>query len=181
MVVQTMSEENNSDVTRIMVDIETLGLDVGSAILSIGAVEFDKHNTYDEFYEEICLESNQKKGMDMDASTLTWWLSQDVEAQQILTGGRRFGRVLSEFHMWLMQYDDPIEVWANSPAFDCQHLEHAFDKLDITLRWDYYETRDVQAIKEVFGIEKEMDGQEHHALDDAKHQVKVVQEALQDI
>jgi len=55
---------------RIMLDIETLGLEAGAAILSIGAVKFDTDGLGAEFSGEIDLESCQDAGLAIDAETL---------------------------------------------------------------------------------------------------------------
>jgi DNA polymerase III epsilon subunit-like protein len=72
---------------RVMVDIETLGLDPGAAILSIGAVRFDTDGLGATFERNIGLESCQEAGLTIDAGTLEWWLQQDADAQHVLTGG----------------------------------------------------------------------------------------------
>jgi len=66
---------------RIMVDIETLGTDPGAAIVSIGAVRFSTTNDAAgaieaEFFESVALESCDAYGLDIDGSTVEWWLGQ---------------------------------------------------------------------------------------------------------
>jgi len=153
---------------RVMVDIETLGLEPGSAILSIGAVRFGPGRLGDTYAASISLESCQDVGLGSNAETLAWWLDQDAEARDVLTGGDDIATVLTEFVEW---YADADEVWANSPSFDCDHLEVAFGRIGMDAPWAYHEERDYRTVASLPGApELEHDGVEHDALDDAKHQ-----------
>jgi hypothetical protein len=161
---------------RVMVDIETLGLDPGAAILSIGAVRFDTDGLGATFERNIDLESCQEAGLTIDASTLEWWLQQDADAQHVLTGGESLADALEAFAEFYAFAD---EIWANSPAFDCEHLAAAYDAVDKTVPWEYYEQRDVRTITNLpVAPDIEQEGTEHDALDDAKYQATVVAETL---
>jgi DNA polymerase III epsilon subunit-like protein len=161
-----------------MVDIETLGLEVGAAILSIGAVRFDRDGVGDQFYGSISLESCQEARLTIDAETLVWWLDQDQEALEQLTGGQDLHTVLSAFVAW---YGDADEVWANSPSFDCEMLERAGEHVGIEMPWAFQEERDYRTLTSLPGtgeVQVEQDGTEHHALDDAEHQARVAAATL---
>jgi len=172
-----------TDQTRVMVDIETLGIATDSAILSLGAVTFDTDRIIDEFYREIRLQSCQEYNLEIDAGTLEWWLSQDSDVSHILTGGDSLETVLQQFSMW---FPEGAEVWANAPSFDCETLEKtletAYDRVGLEEPWEYYEERDVRTLTSLeIAPDMEMDGREHHALDDAKHQAREVIETLRRI
>ncbi|WP_323192447.1 3'-5' exonuclease [Halostella sp. PRR32] len=168
-----------SDTERVMVDIETLGLEPGSAILSIGAVTFSENGLGDEFYREISLESCQEAGLQIDADTLEWWLSQDEAVTGVLTGGDSLTDVLGSFYCW---FPNGAEVWANSPSFDCKHLEAALDAAGMTEPWEFRDQRDVRTLRSLpCAAEVEMNGDEHDALDDAKYQARIVSETLRSL
>lgn len=176
-----MSEKPEGEIDRVMIDIETLGLTAGSAILSIGAVRFDESDVWDEFYQEISLESCQEAGLTIDAGTLEWWLDQDDSVAEVLTGGKRLGNVLGKL---VLYYGDADEVWANSPAFDCELIEEACRTVDTRAPWGYSEKRDVRTVRNLPGVgdvDVEMEGEQHHALDDAKWQARVVGKALREL
>lgn len=161
---------------RVMVDIETLGLEPGAAILSIGAVRFDTDGLGATFERTIDLESCQEAGLTIDAGTLEWWLQQDADAQHVLTGGDPLRDVLEAFAEFYAFAD---EIWANSPAFDCEHLAAAYDAVDKTVPWKYYEQRDVRTVLNLPAApDFEQEGTEHDALDDAVYQAKAVGETL---
>jgi hypothetical protein len=165
-----------AEIPRVMVDIETLGLHPGAAILSIGAVQFTKEGLGDTFYREISLTSCQDVGLEIDAETLDWWLNQDDAVNGIITGGGNLYHVLKAFNDW---YPEGAEVWANSPAFDCKLLEAAYDAVHLDEPWSFHDERDVRTLKSLpCAANVEMDGDEHHALDDAKHQARFVAATL---
>lgn len=160
-----------------MIDIETLGLEPGAAILSIGAVTFSESGLGDPFYEEVSLPSCQSAGLEIDAGTLDWWLNQSDQVNSVLTGGQPLEEVLAEFTAWLPATDR--EIWANSPSFDCAILEAAYQAVGREAPWTYEDKRDVRTIKSLpIAPDLEMEGNEHDALDDAKYQARVVSETL---
>lgn len=157
---------------RIMVDIETLGLEPGAAIISLGAVRFDAGKMGEVFERSISLTSCQDAGLHIGADTLEWWLDQDAAAREQLLGGDDIDDVLADFAAWY----DAEEVWANSPAFDCAILAEAFDRVGVDVPWEFYERRDYRTLSELPVVpEKDHDGV---ALDDAGHQAHVAATAL---
>jgi len=171
--------DTNDEPTRVMLDIETLGIEPGAAILSIGACTFDRDGVGKTFHRSVDLESCQDRGLTIDADTLQWWLDQDeVAAVDLLTTGVPLATALSELRDFLEThaYD---ELWANSPKFDMAHLEGAYEALDWTVPWAFYELRDVRTVTALPGaVELEQDGTEHDALDDAIHQAREVAATL---
>jgi hypothetical protein len=160
---------------RVMVDIETLGLEPGAAIVSIGAVEFGPDGLGDEFVGDIDLESCQDAGLEIDASTVQWWLDQDDTAQEQLQGGETLATVLAGFNAWY----DSDEIWANSPSFDCEHLERAYEAVGLDEPWDFRDERCFRTLR-ALGVDARVsrDGTEHDALDDARYQAAVASDIL---
>jgi hypothetical protein len=166
----------NTDIDRVMIDIETLGLDPGAAILSIAAVRFDEEGLGESFGRSVSLATCQEAGLTIDAETLEWWLEQDTAAKMILTGGVSLSEALLEFDDF---YGDADEIWANSPSFDCELLERAYAAVGETEPWAFHEERCYRTLKSL-PIAPELDhkGVEHDALDDARHQARVAAETL---
>jgi hypothetical protein len=156
--------------TRVMVDIETLGLEPGCAILSIGAVEFDDAGPCEQFYRSISLESCTDAGLTVDGGTLEWWLERDESVKGVLEGGDDLADVLEAFAAF---YGNAEEIWANAPSFDCKILEAAYDAVDVVPPWEFYEERCYRTLKNCPGaVELEREGDHHDALDDAIHQAQ---------
>lgn len=164
--------------TRVMVDLETLGTDPGAAILSIGAVVFDRDGLGEDFAASVDLESCQDYGLDIDASTLSWWLKRDAEQRAVLHDGDDLNDVLAAFTRWY-RARNADQLWANSPIFDVAILDRACARVGVTPPWAYWELRDYRTLSAV-GIAPDLDrdGTEHDALDDARHQARVAAATL---
>lgn len=162
-------------MNRCMLDLETIGLEPGCVIASIGAVKFTDELGF-TFYRSIDIESCTNAGLEIDADTLKWWLSQPDETRKQLRGGRDLADCLTEFSSF---YHGCDEIWANSPAFDCTILKAAYAAVDQQIPWHYSEERCYRTLKNLPGFKRaDHDGVEHNALDDAKNQARDVIETL---
>lgn len=169
----------SSDADRVMVDIETLGIEPGESIVSIGAVRFDETGLGEEFYRTVDLGSCQEAGLRIDADTLEWWLLQGDSLADLLSEGEPLEDVLTDFSEY---YGDATEVWANSPSFDCEMLEVAYDAVGMTEPWGFRDERDIRTLRNLPGaVEVEMEGTEHNALDDARYQARIASETLRSL
>ena len=165
-----------NDLDHVMVDIETLGLEPGCAILSIGAVQFGPGELGETFYRTIGLDSCQEAGLTIDAGTLDWWLGQDDDVRDVLVGGDPLDEVLAAYTAF---HPDGAEIWANAPSFDCSILEAAYAAVDMEEPWAFYDERCVRTLRSLScAVDREMTGNEHNALDDAIHQARIVSETL---
>jgi len=172
-----------SEARRVMVDIETLGLDRDAAIVEIGAVQFAEDGLIGEtFYRSINPTSCQEAGLGLDADTLEWWLSDQPQlAPEVLAGGDDLGDALIAFVDWWRKIN-PHEVWANSPSFDCEALEFAGEQVGVPMPWEFYQERDLRTLDSLpHDVDIEQDGTEHTALDDALYQARVASEILTDL
>ena len=172
------SEQSGDDVSHVMVDIETMGLKPGSAILSVGACRFDSGGAaLDRFYCEIDIYSCFDAGLKVDEDTREWWQDQPDDVRP--DGDTDIGDALSSLSEWFDKRPY-AGVWANSPSFDLDILAAAYEAVDLSEPWDYWETRDVRTVRSLpCAVELEMDGREHHALDDAVHQAREVAATLE--
>lgn len=179
-----------------MVDIETMSTSKDAAILTIGAVKFDPYtlNRSDDFIEgnhielfgPISLDSNEKYGRHMSASTITWWFQQTREAQQAMFSGKGIAlqQALYNFRRWIMDSDDPApnRIWAKDPDFDCTILISAMNAVNEHWPFKFWESRSVRTVTELAypnGDEPEIRiGTHHNALDDAISQVLMVQHCI---
>jgi DNA polymerase III epsilon subunit-like protein len=169
----------SSETERVMLDIETLGLEPGVAILSIGAVKFSRRGLGETFDRSISLSSCQEAGLTIDAGTLEWWLDQEDAAREVLAGGDRLGHVLPDFRAF---YGDADEIWAYSPQFDCAILERAYEAFDEAPPWTYQDERDCRTLAALpVWPDLEQEGVEHDALDDAIYQAQQTVEVLRSL
>jgi hypothetical protein len=166
-----------NEPVRVMLDIETLGVDPGAAIISIGACRFELGFgwTQEELYVTVDRESCTDHGLHIEEDTLSWWRDQDTDLAP-LDGGEPLPDALAELRAFV---EDADELWANSPKFDMAMLEAAYDAVDTEVPWAFHELRDVRTVRALPGaVELDMTGREHHALDDARHQADEVAETL---
>jgi len=123
----------------------------------------------------------QDVGLDVDASTLEWWLRRDEDARSVLTGGDPLADALVDFRNWYRE-QEPDEIWANSPSFDCEQLEYAYSAVGLVEPWEYHEERDFRTLRSLpVGGDQDQEGTEHDALDDALHQARVASTALAEL
>lgn len=171
----------------LMIDLETMGTKPNSAIIAIGAVFFDRETgeTGAEFYREISLESCQKSGMDIDASTIIWWMNQSDDARNKFSSNGDAGNVcgvLTEFSSWAKNnsFAEVVVPWGNGATFDISMLENAFNLVNVPVPWAFWNVRDVRTVVDLCDCRDQVvfDGVPHYALDDAKHQVKYVVAAI---
>jgi hypothetical protein len=157
----------------IMVDLETLGVNSFSVILSIGAVRFEAGpmQAMEPFYQSIKLESALACGLKIDPSTLVWWLGQGKEARQVFTDPEAVALpiALDAFTDWYNSRPD--RLWGNSASFDLGLLANAYKACQKELPWKFYNERCYRTLKGL-PIAKDVTmpkrvGTHHNALDDA--------------
>lgn len=163
----------------LMVDIETLGTQSNSVILSIAAVNFDLDNgrTGERFYQNIALRSSMDMGLVIDPDTLKWWLQQDKgPLAASLTEERNLSQVLADFISFCKNLgQDNLKVWGNAARFDLGLVENACNRAGLLLPWKYYDERDVRTLAAFAPQIKEaipFRGNKHHPLDDCLYQIR---------
>ena len=176
---RTLFEELN-EFTHLMLDIETLGTESNSAILSIAAVEFDlvSGETGKTFYEKVDLQSCLDAGLKVNGKTLTWWANQSTEAlKEVFSDeGRSLKDVLSDLKEFCKDKD--YQVWGNSARFDCGIVTDAFRATGIsnTPPWDFRKERCLRTLVSFAPEVKQehtFEGVLHNALDDCLNQISI--------
>lgn len=186
---QKTDGESTKLFTHLMLDIETMGKKPGAPVVSIGAVFFapDTGETGGEFYQVISLESCMSFGAVPDASTILWWMKQSAEARSGILVDDAVGLVeaLEMFDSFIADNaangSRSVQLWGNGSSFDCTLIEAAFELADIPFpigRWNYRDVLTVVEMGKAVGLNCRYDipfaGDQHHALADARHQVKYV-------
>jgi len=165
-----------------MLDLETLGTDVNSVVLSIGCVVFDpfsseKGNT---FYSCINLNDSLKHGLTTSQSCIDWWSEQKPEAQQVLKDAKETSKllpgVLKELSIWFTE-NNLKYLWGNSIAFDNVLLRNCYKTAGMNPPFKYYNDLCYRTVKTLNPNIPELKrtGTYHNALDDALHQVQHLQ------
>src|ERR1700722_15302540 len=103
MINKLHSKDHIANGVHIMLDLETLGLNPGCAILQISAVakvlDLGRTNYFDSL---ISIDSNASKGLMGEADTLTWWNKQDnLLVSKVFGGTNRIEFALANFSSWV--------------------------------------------------------------------------------
>jgi exodeoxyribonuclease VIII len=166
----------------IMIDLETLGTGHDAAIVSIGAVSFNKQDIISGFYVTVDVCDAIRYGA-VSGDTVKWWMQQSDEARKVFNdpNAMTLPQALSEFVQWLGLFWNAHEfkIWGNGAAFDNVILANAFDKCDLSTPWEFWNDRCYRTIRAQYpDVVVEREGTHHNALDDARYQVKVLQEIM---
>jgi exodeoxyribonuclease VIII len=164
----------------VMVDLETLGNGNNSVIISIGAVKFDVLTgvSEDTFYVVVDPSSCVATGLEMDASTVVWWMSQTEDARAVFNDQTRvtLEEALQRFSAW---YPEGAALWGNGASFDNTILANAYRKVGVEQPWKFWDDRCYRTLKNMSPpLFHQRMGTHHNALDDAifqaEHAVKIL-------
>jgi hypothetical protein len=172
-----------STFNHICLDLETLGLEPGRVLRSIGAVRFNLSGEIgDTFYRNIDKDSCLDAGLTIDPATAQWWARQSPQARAALeVDPRPLAEVIGDFNIWFGVRSE-TRVWAQGAAFDPAMWEAAVKAAGyVVVPWKFHALRDTRTIYDVFNFDIRdvpRDGVYHSALDDALYQVRCVVTAL---
>ena len=185
----------------IMLDLETVSNTADSAIVAIGAVQFNPitGKTGSEFNHVIDMQSSLDIGGRITADTLYWWMKQNKEARAALDipgkiniqhaadKWRKYVQAVSGNAGVASTYN--VRLWGNGASFDNTIWRHTHFLLGKTFPVAFWNDRDVRTIMglvpyKFFGAWKDANprtGTYHNALDDAKYQVKYMSYVLSEL
>lgn len=164
-----------------MIDLETLSTKTNAVILSIGIIEFDilTGNMINQLYETIDIQSCLDKGLEIDANTLKWWLSQpDIIRLEINKKGSKSIEIVLTSVSNFLSKNKTIEnffVWGNGSSFDLSILSNAYHKCSLKIPWKFWNERDVRTIVSLAPDIKDSiknKGILHNPIDDCKYQIE---------
>jgi len=168
-------------MNHVMIDLETLGTQPGSVILSIGAVLFDPAKPVGEclgedFYRVVSKESSLDYAMSVSEDTLAWWMEQSVEAWKVLIEAEEGGEDMKTALTQLASFIPAgAKVWSNGANFDQPLLDVAYDRCATPLPWKYWNSRCYRTVVALHQNEKDIRPATvcaHNALEDAKWQAR---------
>jgi hypothetical protein len=192
----------------VMLDLETFGKTNNAAIVQLGAVVFDRRTgeIKGQFISNISTESCLKIGLEMDSSTVEWWMGQSQEARESILKEPRndIVKVLEGLNDFIdnsfdhtvpvggslkKNWRNDIQIWSHA-TFDFVILRNAYEKAGIESAFNFRGARDLRTltdIGEVYYWLPEYDkthprvGTHHNALDDCIFQIGYAVEALNKI
>lgn len=150
-------------MSEVMLDLETLGISSGAVILVIGAIKFNRGETWSEkkienelgthdcFYTRIQIDSCVDSGLHIDPETEKWWSEQEQEVKyEALENPDRvtLKEALKSFTKWYgTKYR--MKIWGNGSSFDCGILGEAYKRCGMTPPWKFYMERDLRTIMDI--------------------------------
>jgi hypothetical protein len=174
-------------MSRVMIDLETLGTRPGCSILSIGAVEFGPAGVKSSFYVVARRSSCRDAGLVEDPDTIAWWDKQSHEARDLIVESADqlrsvpLGHALNQFDFWLEQVTGCVnadgrknlQVYGNGADFDLPILSEAYRRCGMVAPWPAYAGRCYRTLKNLKPeLKMVRSGIHHNALDDAKAQAE---------
>ncbi len=136
----------------LVIDLETFGSTSNSVIASIGAVQFDPHTgkTGKEFYQRIDIQSCLDYGLEVNGSTIAWWMKQNDKARaELFKDTKPLEKVLYNFKDFYKSLGNKY-VWGNSITFDCGILQDAYKATGIYLPFNSFNTMDVRTLHRLY-------------------------------
>jgi len=173
-------------MNHMMLDLETMGLGGRSAIVSIGAVAFDPESGVlgESFYTNVDLSSCIEYGLEVDGTTVAWWITQSSDAKRSLfKDAKPLDEALKAFTQFLRQFEK-VKVWGNGLGFDNVIIKNAYAAVSQERPWNDFQDRDMRTIvdmtESIHGKQTFVkEGVAHNALDDAVNQAKFVSHCYQ--
>ena len=164
----------------IMVDIETTGTQPETTnIIQIAAVRFNlaERTVSPDFFNRCLLPTTTRF---WDEDTRKWWGKMPELLSSILGRAEPAPRVLQAFSTWA---GTGARMWAKPISFDFTFLQSYFREFDIMNPFNFRECMDQNTfirarhfpeLAPKYEKEIEFNGEEHDAISDVLHQIKVV-------
>jgi exodeoxyribonuclease VIII len=163
-----------------IIDIETLGVQANSIILTIGGIKFKRYekiqdlDNYQKFYKRIDIDSCKEKGLQTDKDTIIWWNEQsdNIRHESIFHPDRyKLEEVLKELSGFLI---DCKYIWSQG-SFDSIILENAYKKCNLPIPWKFWQIRDSRTLFDVLNVDLKSieykSNEVHNALVDCYRQL----------
>jgi len=184
-------------MAHLMVDIETLGTTPDAVILTVAAQSFDpvgEGYLKQSYYARVDLDSQHNRSIEQ--GTIEWWAKQHSFAKDEAFSEqdrKPLEQVLDELGKMIWH---STALWANGPTFDMTILEHAYKSYNKPLPWQYYKVRDARTVYMLRPkvpvlmnsrvVPVTVNGRayrpaSHHALDDCRRQIDLLQDTLRDL
>ena len=167
-----------------MIDLETLGVEPDSVVMTLGAIKFDPFSDAEPhtplYLRGDVEEQSEQYGRSIDDNTLAWWSRQD-QAIQDEAFGEHSDRVtvqemLRQLNKWCVGLD---YIWCQGPTFDFVILQSLYKDAQKPAPWNYWQIRDSRTLFSMMPQDPRRAIQEelHNALADCYYQAKCVQQS----
>ena len=157
-----------------MIDIETFGRGMHSAITAIGYAVFTAEKVLYQGTIVPSMPEQLKAGLTMDFESVCFWLSQPKETQEALLNQFKyatpFKSALNQLADKIFQIDGGL-IWICGNR-DIIWMESAYTACGMDVPWRYNQMRDFRTIRELSGIPAPERTGLHDAKADALYQAE---------
>ena len=163
----------------VMIDTETLGVTRGSVVLSVGAVLFDPYTGEkgETFYRNIDEAASKQLGLREEQGTLDFWAKpENAGARKLLrTDTVSPGQAMLDLAAWWKRVGARY-FWCHGAGFDDRLLEGVYDACMLDTPWQFWDVRCCRTVLAMARRKPERVPRDvkHHALDDARAQVRAL-------
>ena len=177
----------------LMVDLETLSLDLSATIIQIGAVEFDIKNGKigQIFVMQVSAEDCESHGMTTDTETLEWWMRQGEKILDLVTNDQKSLKFALDSFSYFCLQGSYERIWSNPGHFDFPILRNAYSKYPRGSKEDYYgipwNHKNQRCLKTLLDMgditydDVPFKGIKHYAPDDCLWQIELATLAYQQV
>lgn len=188
----TPKTEFNSPFRDVMLDLETLGTRSSAVIIQMSLIPFDRSTGIlgPTFVAFPAQQEQLDLGRTVDASTISFWLSQTKVAQDRVNRPHSVLRglyILSRLQAFLNKYmANEYGVWSHK-EFDYPIISSYASDLGIPKLFHYRSPRDLRTLSDTYQyvtgepLGLTFTGVQHDAMDDCLHQIKLVVHAFNTI
>lgn len=169
----------------LSIDLETMGTNIDSQILSIGLVLFDikTGETGETLYLRV--DVDQDENINATMGTVKFWLEQAVKNPGALKGVLDSNDSNTPMCVCLhkvkrfVEKHQPESVWANGTKFDLGMMEYQFKEHNMKIPWSYNADSCLRTLRKFAGkLDIPREGTAHNALSDAIRQAKYISAAV---
>lgn len=179
----------------VMLDLETIGVDPDSCVISIGAVAFNKYDEPgrlgEKFFAAITMDSVEydqvrKWKRFVSPTTVAWWMDQSGAAQRASFANPEAGTTLlalTNFAKFLIR-NPQSAIWGNGATFDNVILANLYNATNAKeAPWHFTADRCYRTMKNLgYGpASRKQEGVLHNPLDDAVSQAIHLQQIMEAI
>lgn len=166
-----------------MIDLETLGVEPDSVIMTLGAIKFDPYSDAEPhsplYLRADVEEQSEYYKRSIDDNTLAWWSRQPQEIQDEAFGDHERAScadLAKQLNKWCVGLD---YIWCQGPTFDFVILQDFYKKIGQPVPWNYWQIRDSRTLFAMMPQDPRKAIQEelHNALADCYYQAKCVQQS----
>ena len=168
-----------------MIDLETLGVEPDSVIITLGAIKFDPYTDEDPhsgLYLRCDIEEQSEKyHRTIDENTLEWWGKQKPEIRDEAFGEHEDRVNMEQLTKAINKFCVGVDqLWCQGPLFDYAILQNLYKGVGKPCPWNFWQIRDSRTLFAMMPSDPRKAIQEelHNALADCYYKLSVYNQPI---